>query len=69
MGFMDRLLGNTSEQQIKKIRPLVKRINELEDSMQALTDEQERLTAELDAKTERWVYLTELKEKIDAQNG
>ena len=42
MGFMDRLLGNTSEQQIKKIRPLVKRINELEDSMQALTDEQLR---------------------------
>ena len=64
---MDRLLGNTSEQQIKKIRPLVKRINELEGSMQALTDEQERLTAELDAKTERWVYLNDLKERIDAQ--
>ena len=42
MGFMDRLLGNTSEQQIKKIRPLVKRINELEGSMQALSDEQLR---------------------------
>lgn len=34
---------------------------------QALTAEQERLTAELDAKTERWVYLNDLKERIDAQ--
>lgn len=33
---------------------------------QALTAEQERLTAELDAKTERWVYLNDLKERIDA---
>ena len=31
------------------------------------TAEQERLTAELDAKTERWVYLNDLKERIDAQ--
>ena len=37
--------------------------------LQALTAEQERLTAELDAKTERWVYLNDLKEKIDAQNS
>jgi len=35
--------------------------------LQALTDEQERLTAELDAKTERWVYLNDFKERIDAQ--
>ena len=35
--------------------------------LQALTDEQERLTAELDEKTERWVYLNELKEQMDAQ--
>lgn len=35
--------------------------------LQALTAEQERLTAELDAKTERWVYLNDLKERIDAQ--
>ena len=27
----------------------------------------DRLTAELDAKTERWVYLNDLKERIDAQ--
>ena len=27
------------------------------------------LEAKLEEKTERWIYLTELKEKIDAQNG
>ena len=35
--------------------------------LQALTAEQERLTAELDAKTERWVFLNDLKERIDVQ--
>ena len=42
MGFIDRLFGNTSEQQIKKIRPLVKKINELEGSIKKLSDEQLR---------------------------
>ncbi len=42
MGFIDRLLGNTSEQQIKKIKPLVKKINALEDGIKQLTDEQLR---------------------------
>ena len=37
--------------------------------LQELTDEQERLSAELDEKTERWVDLNDLKEKIDAQNS
>ena len=32
--------------------------------LQALTAEQERLTAELDAKTERWVYLNDLKSAL-----
>ena len=35
--------------------------------LQELTDELENLEAALEAKTERWIYLTELKEKIDAQ--
>ena len=35
--------------------------------LQALQDELEALEAALEAKTERWLYLTELKEKIDAQ--
>ena len=35
--------------------------------LQQLQEEQGRLEAQLDEKMERWVYLTELKEKIDAQ--
>jgi ATP-binding cassette subfamily F protein uup len=35
--------------------------------LQELQAEQAELEAALDAKTERWIYLTELKEKIDAQ--
>ena len=35
--------------------------------LQQLQDEQARLEEQLEAKTERWMYLTELKEKIDAQ--
>ncbi|MFO0909638.1 MAG: preprotein translocase subunit SecA [Isosphaeraceae bacterium] len=37
-----RLFGNSNERQIKKMRPIVARINELEPGMQALTDEQLR---------------------------
>ena len=37
--------------------------------LQALQDELADLEAQLEAKTERWMYLTELKEKIDAQKG
>ena len=36
--------------------------------LQELQEQQAALEAELEAKTERWLYLTELKEKIDAQN-
>ena len=35
--------------------------------LQQLTDELAELEAQLEYKTERWMYLTELKEKIDAQ--
>ncbi len=48
MGFLDKLLGSTSEAQVKKLMPMVKRINELEGSMEALTDK------ELRAKTEEF---------------
>lgn len=37
--------------------------------LQELQARQEALEAQLEEKTERWVYLNELKEKIDAQNG
>ncbi len=36
--------------------------------LQALTDEKERLEAALDARTERWVYLNDLAERIAAQS-
>ena len=36
--------------------------------LQELQEQQASLEAELEARTERWLYLTELKEKIDAQS-
>ena len=37
--------------------------------LERLQQEQTLLEQQLDVKTERWMYLTELKEQIDAQNG
>ena len=37
--------------------------------LQELQEQKEKLEAALEEKTERWMYLNELKEKIDAQNG
>ncbi|MBO4848816.1 MAG: preprotein translocase subunit SecA [Clostridia bacterium] len=42
MGFIDKLLGRTSEQQVKKLMPTVARINALEPAMKALSDEELR---------------------------
>ncbi len=42
MGFLDWLLGTSSESKLKKLNPKVKEINALEPQMQALTDEQLR---------------------------
>lgn len=39
MSFIDKLLGNSSESKLKKLAPLVKRINELEPAMRALGDD------------------------------
>ncbi|HOS19538.1 MAG TPA: preprotein translocase subunit SecA, partial [Clostridia bacterium] len=39
MGFIDTLLGNSSETKLKKLAPIVRRINELEPSVKALPDE------------------------------
>ena len=43
MGFVDKLLGNSSESKLKKLAPLVRRINEWEPSIQSLDDEAMRL--------------------------
>ena len=37
--------------------------------LQELQERQDELEKKLEEQTERWIYLTELKEKIDAQNG
>ena len=42
MGFLDKLLGNTSEAKLKKMRPVVTKINALEPRYQAMTDEELR---------------------------
>ena len=42
MGFLDWILGTSSESKLKKLNPKVKAINELEPQMKALTDEQLR---------------------------
>ncbi|MCH5278783.1 MAG: preprotein translocase subunit SecA [Christensenellaceae bacterium] len=42
MSFVDRLLGNTGKQQIKKIQPIVNKINALEPSIKALSDDELR---------------------------
>ena len=42
MGLLDRLLGNTSESKLKKLRPRVEKINALEPTYRAMTDEQLR---------------------------
>lgn len=45
MGFIDKILGNTSESKLKKLKPLVAKINALESKYHAMTD------AELRAQT------------------
>ena len=59
------------------IAALEQKIEELDAEMAAhasqysrlseLTEEKEKVQAELDEKMERWMYLTELNEKIEAQ--
>ena len=42
MGLIDKLLGNTSESKLKKLRPLLNKINALEPDMQKLSDSELR---------------------------
>ncbi len=48
MGFLDTVLGNTSTSRLRKLRPYVNKINELEPQMQAMTD------TDLRAQTEKF---------------
>ena len=46
MGLFDKIFGNYSEKEVKRIRPIVDKINGLEEEISKLTDK------ELTAKTE-----------------
>ena len=46
MSFVDKLLGSTSESQLRKIRPMLKKINALEPSMEAMEDKALRAKTE-----------------------
>ena len=42
MGFISKIFGSYSEREVKRIRPLVDKINGLRDTMAALSDEELR---------------------------
>ena len=42
MGIIQKIFGTRSEREVKKLMPLVTRIESMEDEMKALTDEQLR---------------------------
>lgn len=39
MSFIDKILGNTAQSQLKKLQPMVDKINALEGEIHALSDE------------------------------
>src|SRR4051812_44364341 len=56
-----RLFGNSNERQIRRMRPIVTAINELEPAMQALTDDQLKAkTAEFRARLAEGATLDDL---------
>ena len=59
MSFLDKILGNTSDAQIKKLKPILQRINALEDETRALSD------AQLRAKTDEFKQRLEKGETLD----
>ena len=60
MGLIDTILGNTSQSQLRKLRPIVAKINALEEEMLALTD------AELRAKTDFFKARLQEGESLDS---
>ena len=54
MGFLNKLFGNTSDKEVKRVQPIVDKVLALDETMQDMTDEALR------AKT------TEFKERLDA---
>ena len=61
MGLITKLFGTSSEREVKKLRPIVDKIEALEPSMQALSDEALRgKTAELRTRLERGETLDDI---------
>lgn len=61
MSFVDKLLGNSSEGKLRKLAPVVRRINQLEPAMQALDDEAMRAkTAEFKERLKKGETLDDL---------
>ncbi|MBR6429223.1 MAG: preprotein translocase subunit SecA [Clostridia bacterium] len=61
MGFIDKLLGRTSEQQVKKLMPQVNKINALEPTMKKLSDHELRAkTAEFRERLKKGETLDDL---------
>ena len=77
MKLFEKLFGTHSENELKRIYPIVDRIEALDADMMAnatnsaklseLTAEKEKTEELLEEKMERWVYLNDLAEKIAAQ--
>jgi preprotein translocase subunit SecA len=61
MSFLTRVLGDPNERDLKRIRPLVARINALEDEVQALSDDDLKgMTAEFKQELENGATLDDL---------
>ena len=61
MGLFDKIFGNYSEKQVKKVMPIVEKINGLETEIEKLTDK------ELTAKTAYFKEELAKKEKQDSK--
>ena len=61
MSFFTKVLGDPNEREIRRLRPLVERINSLEDEMRAMSDDELRsLTGEFKQELERGATLDDL---------
>src|SRR5579863_6414796 len=61
MSFFTKILGDPNERELKRIRPIVERINSLEDEMRALSDEDLRgLTPEFKQELENGADLDDI---------
>ncbi|HUI25152.1 MAG TPA: preprotein translocase subunit SecA, partial [Candidatus Kryptonia bacterium] len=63
LGFVKKIIGTKNDRELKRLWPIVRRINELEDSIQGLTDEDLRAkTAEFKAQVQQ--VGNELRERL-----